>query len=281
MNATTSPTTARRSRRAITEITDQLDPAAVAAADQLIADGEAASMTPLDLLPSEAADYAEALEIAAPFLATPVSFALAISAGQRDLGTDTMAATIAKATACSDRVAIEDAAARVAGWVNESKQVGSQKVFTHRLASITVSADRDDADAPRLFLVELPKGTGMVQALTEDGKKPFAIVGLFPSRWYNMTDRQTGEIMQRVDLGNFNPARVWAGHGGIVSMLTKDRADGVELAWSYDSDVRNLSWALGALRRLGAIAAARAERAEQLDDDATGWGAPLPDDMPF
>ena len=49
-----STSTNTRSRKAITEITDQLDPAAVAAADALIAEGAASSMAPLDLLPSEA-----------------------------------------------------------------------------------------------------------------------------------------------------------------------------------------------------------------------------------
>ena len=278
-----STSTKTRSRKAITEITDQLDPAAVAAADALIAEGAASSMAPLDLLPSEAADYAEALELAAPFLAQSIGFQLPVAAGQRTVGHATMADVIQKATACSDRVAVEDASARVSGWVNDAQTVGSTKVFTHRLASITVSAEPDDVDAPRLFLVDVPQGTGFARSLTNADDKdpakrtPFAIVGLFPSRTYQMTDRRTGELLDRVDLGNLNPSRVWPGHGGIVRMLTQDQADGIDLDWSYDPDTRNLAWALSTLRRLGRIAAARAERAEhqaeRFEDDA--------DDLPF
>lgn len=282
MNATTSPTTARRSRRAITEITDQLDPAAVAAADQLIADGEAASMAPLDMLPNEVEVYNEAIAIAAPFLAVPVSFAAAICDGPRKLGVDTIAAKVKAATGCSDAYAIEDTCARFASWLNDGKKHGDRKVFEHRRANLVATANHDDPTAPRLYLVELPTGTGLVKMLTEDGKKPYAIIAVIGGNTWMKTDQQTGEIRTGVSLGNFKPVHDLAGRCGIVKMLTTDQAEGVELDWDWDQDVRNLAWALSKLRRFSADAEYRnAKTQAEADEESVGWGAPIAPDMPF
>jgi hypothetical protein len=243
----------------------------IAVADALCADAATASMAPLDLLPSEQADYAEALEVAADFLTSTFPLALPVAAGLREVGTGTLAAMLKANGTTSDRVAIEAAAARVASWVNTYETHGSQRIYPHRLASIVQSAEPDDVESPRLFLVEVPTGTG----LTQNGKLPCALVVLWPSKTYSITDRVTGEVVERVDLGNYNPARVWAGHGGIVRMLTRDQADGIELDWSYEPEVHNLAWALSTLRRLGRIAAARADRRDQLAQEQAEA------DMPF
>lgn len=251
----------------------ELDPAAAAiaadptaAADAMIAAGATASMAPLDLRGSEVADYAEAVEIAAPFLAGRTTLAVPVAAGPSNPGTGTLAAMIADATKASHRVAVEAAATRLAGWVTAAERIGSLKVYTHRVAAVTRSAEPNDLTAERLFLVEVPKGTGLARKLTDDGARPFALIALFPSRTYRFTDRETGELVDAVDLGNYRPVPVWAGHGGIVRMMTQDQADGWLIDHTYNPDTRNVAWALSTLRRLARIAAARADRIDHADD---------------
>lgn len=244
-------------------------------ADAMTADAARASMAPLDLLPSEAADYAEAVEVAADFLTTTYTPTLYVSKSPTEVGTGTVAALLLEhGGATGEAFAILSAAARVATWCTSGEKVGASWLFHHRRAMLTQSADADDLTAARLFVVEVPKGTGLAKMLTEDGAKPFALVALYPDRTYRKTDRKTGELVEAVDLGNYNPERVWPGRGGIVRMMTRDQADGLLTDWAWDPDTRNVAWALSTLRRLAAIAAARSERKERL-------AAEHADEMPF
>lgn len=229
-------------------------PSTLDAAAALLEDVRRASMQPRRMRHFDQAEYDEAVAVAASILAEPVTLALPVAAGPREAGTGTLAALFRTHGACSsDRVAVEHAAARIAGWVNESTTVGSTRVYANRLASLTVSTEPHDNTAPRLFLIEVPTNTGLGKILTGEGKFPFAVLALFPAHTYQMTDRKTGEIIERVDLGNYNPTKVWAGNGGIVRMVTRDQAEGIELDWSWSPEVRNTAWALSYLRYSAAV----------------------------
>ncbi len=262
-------------------VISQLDADSVAAADQLLADSDAASMRPEGLVGSEIADYDEACEIAAPFLARTLKnqMAMPVAAGLEELGAGTLAEFVAKTLSYPIIPAVQAASARISQFVNQSGKFGDNTVYLHRRAQIIQSAEPDDLTSPRLYIIELPEGSPLrTTVIGSDNKRTtytHAEVVLFPSKTYDLPDRKTGEMKPQVDTGRYNPDVIWAGHGGIVRFLDDDQQRGICLDWMFDREVHNTAWALATLRRLARIAKIRNARGARTETESDPYDQPF------
>jgi hypothetical protein len=239
-------------------------------ADRLVAESDAASMAPEGLAGSELADYVEAMDLAAGFIAqvvrTPV-LPVADALGNPSRGT--LAYLVASP---SERMRVKVAAATLANLCHAHHKVGSGrqavKVYEHRIARIALTLEEQATPDLIAYLIELsPTSPLRRYGITEEGTPDnvAALVAYPVTRTYEMTDRETGEILTLADEGQYRSDELWQS-ASIVELCQQQRADDLayDMSWNEDGE-HNVQWSFGAIRRL-TLAAARRNSRETTDE---------------
>lgn len=260
---TTTPDTTERD--AFTEAL-LADPEALA--DAMLEASDAASMAPEGLAGSELADYIEAFDISARFLADNVkAYVMPVKDANGHASPGTLAALVTSTT--TERVQVKTAAAKLANVVHAHEKVGtgrtSTKVYHHRIARLPVTTTEGAVPDLIFYLVDTP-----ITAENRKLGKVAALVLYNVTRTYQITDTETGEILDLADEGQYRAELLWQ-CAGVVRLLDQTEADDLAYDLSYNEDgEHNVAWSFAALRRLSAIAArrnARTANADEPDDD--------------
>lgn len=229
-------------------------------AEVIIETAQAAGMEPLGLRPTELADWNEAVQIAGRFTVEALQTTLAVKSENGHATPGTLAGMVTSTT--TERVQIRIAAARLADLVHRHDKVGSSKVYHHRIARLPITTGDYDTPDLILYLIEIPE----LSPLSDGGRITSALVRFHVERTYTITDRETGELIELADEGQFRAEELWQS-AAIVRLLDRQQTADVCADMTWEPDVRNAAWAFSALRRLSKVAERRSCAPEQAPAD--------------